>query len=53
MLPNTKRTKYPLGMVTKIIKNDLNETTEAWIRKYNGEIMNYHVSGLILVMKNS
>ena len=53
VVPNTKRAKYPIGIVVEVIKNDKGSVVEAIIRKSNGETSNYHVSSLILVQKTN
>ena len=51
-LPNCKKLKYPKALVLEVVKNDLGEVVEAKVRKANGEISNYHVSSLTLILKN-
>ena len=44
---------YPLGLITDIEYNDLNDPTAATIRKANGELVRRHISDLILLEKTS
>jgi len=44
---------YPIGIVTNIRENDLGEVVEVSIKKSNGEIIQRHVTNLILLKKAS
>ena len=52
--PNTKQVNYPLGIVTKIEVNSLNEVTAATVMKGNTREKTYrHVSSLIPLMRRN
>ena len=40
---------YPMGIITNVETNDLNEVITASLRKSNGEVIRRHVSDLILL----
>ena len=52
-LPNTKRLKYPKGIITRVFLNSNKEVTSAEVRKANGELSTFHVNNLILALKGN
>ena len=49
----TKPFSYPIGLVTDIERNSLNEIVAVSLRKTNGEIIRRHISDVILLESNS
>ena len=51
MIPQCKRAKYPMGIITKITCNENDEVTQAKVRRSSGDEIDYHVTNLILILK--
>jgi hypothetical protein len=49
----TKPYQFPLGIVTKVESNDLDEIVTVSIRKSNREIIRRHVNDVILILPNA
>ena len=51
-LKNTKRSHYPKGIVLETYKNSKDQITSAKIKRANNKTETYHVTDLILILKN-
>ena len=49
--PNIKSINFPMGIVKKVVTNDLGEVTEAILLKGNKEKVRRHVKSLIILMR--